>query len=44
MMILIRNLVELMIKGTSGLSNALVLVDTAVSTAEDKAEKADIRT
>jgi hypothetical protein len=40
---LIRNLTVEMIKGTSGLSRALVLVETAVSMADDKAENADFR-
>ena len=41
--ILIKNLTVDMIKGTSGLSRALVLVETAVSMADDRAENADMR-
>ena len=42
-MMLIKNLVELIISGMSGLSSALVLVATAVSIADNKAEKAEMR-
>ena len=42
-MMLTANLVELMINGTSGLSNARVDVLTAYSTAEPNAENADMR-
>jgi hypothetical protein len=41
--ILTRNLTVEIIKGTSGLSRALVLVETAVSMADDRAENAEIR-
>ncbi|KAH0194573.1 hypothetical protein KCV03_g430, partial [Aureobasidium melanogenum] len=43
-MILIMNLTVEMIKGTSGLSRALVLVETAVSMADDRDENAEMRT
>lgn len=43
-MMLIINLVELIINGTSGLSNALVEEATAASTAEVKACTEDSRT
>lgn len=43
-MILTANLIELMTKGTSGLSNALVELLTAVSIAELSAEKELMRT
>lgn len=43
-MILMINLVELIINGTSGLSNALVEDDTAASTADVKAWTEDSRT
>ena len=39
-----RNLVELMIRGTSGRSKALVAIETEYSMAEDRARKEDIRT
>jgi len=39
--ILMKNLVELMMSGISGRSRARVEADTAVSSAEDSAEKAD---
>lgn len=38
---MIKNLIELMIKGTSGWSSARVEVETAVSIADDSVEKAE---